>query len=86
MKVKVELEKIKKRNFIFLLLAGIINAFGVMFFLYPVKLYDSGISGLSMFFDRITPAYLTMSIFLIAINIPIFIIDNSIMCRVISYY
>ena len=73
MKVKVELEKIKKRNFIFLLLAGIINAFGVMIFLYPVKLYDSGISGLSMFFDRITPAYLSMSIFLIAINIPIFI-------------
>ena len=73
MKVKVELEKIKKRNFVFLLLAGIINAFGVMIFLYPVKLYDSGVSGLSMFFDRITPAYLSMSIFLIAINIPIFI-------------
>ena len=73
MKVKVELEKIKKRNFIFLLLAGIINAVGVMIFLYPVKLYDSGVSGLSMFFDRITPTYLSMSIFLIAINIPIFI-------------
>ena len=73
MKVKVELEKIKKRNFVFLLLAGIINAFGVMIFLYPVKLYDSRVSGLSMFFDRITPAYLSMSIFLIAINIPVFI-------------
>ena len=44
-----------------------------MIFLYPVKLYDSGISGLSMFMDRITPVYLSMSIFLMAINIPIFI-------------
>ena len=29
-----------------LLIASIINAFGVTVFLYPVKLYDSGITGI----------------------------------------
>ena len=70
---KKELETIKPLNFLWLFFAGVINAFGVMIFLYPLKLYDSGISGLSMFIDRITPPFLSMSIFLIAINIPIFI-------------
>ncbi|MDD7381778.1 MAG: YitT family protein, partial [Bacillales bacterium] len=60
-------------NFIFLLFAGAINAFGVTLFLFPVKLYDSGISGLSMLLDQITPIYLTLSIFLLVFNVPIFI-------------
>ena len=42
-------------------------------FLFPVKLYDSGVSGLSMLLDQITPAYLNISLFLIVINFPIFI-------------
>lgn len=75
-KLKNELEKIKPLNFIWLLFAGIINACGVMLFLYPVKLYDSGISGTSMFLDRITPAFLPMSIFLVIINVPIFIFGH----------
>lgn len=58
--------------FVFLTIAGIINAFGVTIFLFPVKLYDSGISGLSMLLDQITPASLTLSLFLIVLNIPIF--------------
>ena len=33
-------------NFIFLTVAGIVNAVGVVMFLAPVKLYDSGISGI----------------------------------------
>lgn len=63
------------RFFTFLLLtaAGAINAFGVTIFLFPVKLYDSGISGLSMLLDQVTPSYLTLSIFLLLLNIPIFI-------------
>jgi len=56
-----------------LLVAGIINAFGVTVFLYPVKLYDSGISGTSMLLAQITPPYLTLSIFLIILNIPLFL-------------
>ena len=56
-----------------LFVAGIVNAFGVTIFLYPVKLYDSGISGLSMLLDQITPDHLSLSLFLIVFNIPIFI-------------
>ena len=61
-------------NFIVLLIAGCINAFGVTVFLFPVKLYDSGVSGLSMLLDQITPARFTLSFFLLAINLPIFIL------------
>lgn len=60
-------------NFIFLTLAGAVNAFGVSMFLFPVKLYDSGISGVSMLLDQITPPTLTLSAFLLLMNIPIFI-------------
>ena len=61
------------KNFIVLFFAGIINSIGVVMFLFPVKLYDSGISGLSMLLDQITPPYLTLSLFLALINIPIFL-------------
>lgn len=53
--------------------AGIINAVGITFFLSPVKLYDSGISGTSMLLSQITPEYLTLSIFLVLLNIPLFL-------------
>ena len=72
-KYLAEIKEIKPINFIFLLAAGIINAFGITLFLFPVKLYDSGVSGLSMLLDQITPAYLNISFFLIVINFPIFI-------------
>lgn len=71
--VLTKLKSLKPLNFVFLFIAGVINAFGVMLFLFPVKLYDSGISGLSMLLDQITPPYLTISIFLLILNIPIFI-------------
>ena len=35
-------------RFVMLTIAGLINAFGVSVFLYPVNLYDSGISGTAM--------------------------------------
>jgi uncharacterized membrane-anchored protein YitT (DUF2179 family) len=56
-----------------LTLAGIINAFGITVFLTPVKLYDSGISGTSMLLSQITPDALSLSVFLIALNIPLFL-------------
>ena len=46
--LKKRLKEINPLNFLFLTLAGVINAFGVTLFLFPVKLYDSGISGTSM--------------------------------------
>ncbi|MBR1527998.1 MAG: YitT family protein [Oscillospiraceae bacterium] len=71
-KIKAETKDLNPMNFIILTIAGIINAFGVTLFLFPVKLYDSGISGLSMLLDQITPPALTLSLFLILLNIPIF--------------
>lgn len=67
------IRRIKIKNLIILTLAGIINAFGITVFLAPVKLYDSGISGTSMLLSQITPEYLTLSVFLIVLNIPLFL-------------
>lgn len=69
-----ELKEIRYVHFIVLTLAGIINAFGVSLFLFPVKLYDTGISGLSMLLDQVTPPALTLSVFLIVLNFPIFLL------------
>ncbi len=67
------LKKIKPFNFLMLTVAGIINAFGVTLFLAPVKLYDSGISGTSMLLSQITPSWMTLSVFLLILNIPLFL-------------
>ncbi len=68
-----KIKKLEPRWFLALTAAGIISALGVTMFLFPVKLYDSGISGLSMLLDQITPSYMTLSLFLLVLNIPIFI-------------
>lgn len=60
-------------HFLFLTIAGIINAFGVVMFLAPVKLFDSGISGTSMLVSQQTPAWCSLSLILILLNIPIFL-------------
>ena len=61
------------KNFIFLLFAGCINAVGVNLFLAPVKLYDSGISGTSILLSQITPPAFTLSLFLLILNVPLFL-------------
>lgn len=73
MEIKNIIKSFKITNFIFLTIAGIINAIGVTMFLAPVNLYDSGISGTSILLSQITPAYLTLSIFLIILNVPLFL-------------
>ena len=50
------------------------NAFGITLLMTPVKLYDSGISGTSTLFEQITPSYLSLSLFLLILNIPLFLI------------
>lgn len=70
---KEDLKNIKWQNFIILFIAGCVNAFGVTVFLAPVKLYDSGISGTSILLSQITPEYLSLSVFLLILNIPLFI-------------
>lgn len=73
-KLICELRTLRWQNFVLLLLAGTINAFGVTVFLAPVNLYDSGISGTSILLSQITPEYLTLSIFLVILNVPLFLI------------
>lgn len=71
-KLRAEAKEIRPLNFITLTIAGVINAFGVTLFLFPVRLYDSGISGLSMLLDQVTPSGMTLSLFLLILNVPIF--------------
>ncbi len=63
----------KASKFLMLTLAGIINAVGITFFLSPVSLYDSGISGTSMLLAQITPEYMSLSLFLLILNVPLFL-------------
>lgn len=65
------MNKFKIKNFLLLIIAGAVNAFGVTFFLAPVNLYDSGISGTSILLSQITP--FTLSIFLLLLNVPLFL-------------
>lgn len=67
------LKSLRWRNFLILTLAGCINAFGVTVFLSPVKLYDSGISGTSMLLSQVTPEGLSLSLFLLLLNVPLFL-------------
>ena len=67
------LKQLHMKNFLMLTLAGAINAFGIVFFLYPVQLYDSGISGTSMLIAQITPPFLPLSLFLAVLNVPLFL-------------
>jgi len=69
----MDLRYLRWQNFAALLIAGLINAFGVTVFLAPVKLYDSGISGTSMFLSQITPEQFNLSLFLVVLNIPLFL-------------
>ena len=68
-----ELKKLRWQNFLFLIAAGCINAVGVTMFLAPVNLYDSGISGTSMLLWQVTPEAYTLSLFLILLNVPLFL-------------
>ncbi len=68
------IKSLKAKNLIILFFAGVINSIGVVTFLSPVNLYDSGISGTSMLLWQITPDYMNLSIFLIALNIPLFLV------------
>ncbi len=68
-----QLKGLKWQNFLVLFFAGCINAFGVTVFLAPVKLYDSGISGTSILLSQLTPEIWSLSVFLLILNIPLFL-------------
>lgn len=67
------IRQIPPLNLLLLTAAGIINAFGITLFLTPVKLYDSGVSGTAMLLSQITPHWLSLSVFLLLLNIPLFV-------------
>lgn len=71
--MKNYISKLKFKNFLFLTFSGIINAIGVTIFIAPVNLYDSGISGTSILLSQITPESCNLSIFLLLLNIPLFL-------------
>lgn len=70
-KLNLKLE-IKITNIIFLIIAGVINATGVMLFLMPAGILDGGLSGTSMLIS--TQTGLKISIFLACLNLPLFLI------------
>ena len=73
MTLKQQLGKLKWKNFLVLTIAGMVNAFGVTMFIAPVDLYDSGISGTSILLSQLTPEWLSLSLFLLVLNIPLFL-------------
>ena len=86
LKLKKNTERLSFLNFILLTLSGIINGFGITVFLMPVKLYDSGFSGTSMLLSQITPSYLSLSVFLIILNIPLFLYGLKKQGRIFTIY
>ncbi len=81
-----EEQRLHPMNFLVLLFAGVINAIGVTFFIAPVNLYDSGISGTSIFLSQITPDYMPLSLFLLLLNIPLFLFGMKRQGRVFTVY
>ena len=73
MTLKQALGKMKWKNFFFLTVAGMVNACCVTMFIAPVDLYDSGISGTSILLSQLTPEWLSLSLFLLVLNIPLFL-------------
>ncbi len=71
---------------IMLTLAGIFSAIGVKVFLSPVELYDSGISGTSMLLEQITPSFLSLSVFLLVLNIPLFLYGLKRQGKLFTFY
>lgn len=70
---KAQLRALRPLTFALLFAAGIINAVGVTMFLAPVQLYDSGISGTAMLLWQLTPETYTLSLFLLVLNVPLFL-------------
>lgn len=78
--------EIHLKNMILLTIAGIVNAVGVTFFIAPVDLYDSGISGTAILMSQITPEAFSLSLFLLVLNIPLFLYGLRKQGRVFTIY
>ncbi len=65
------LKELEIKKLIMMALSGLISAVGITVFLSPVHLYDSGIAGTSLLLSQLTPPYLSLSLFLIILNVPL---------------
>jgi uncharacterized membrane-anchored protein YitT (DUF2179 family) len=81
-----KLKRIEAKKILMLTLAGIVNAFGITIFLNPVKLYDSGISGTSMLLAQVTPDYISLSLCLVVLNIPLFLYGLKRQGKLFTFY
>ena len=73
---KLKFNKLKLKNIIMLTIAGIVNSIGAVLLLKQGQLIDSGASGLSMVLSHkkvLGQFGLNMAIFLLIINIPLFL-------------
>lgn len=68
------------KNFVMLTFSGIVNAVGIVLFLTPSNLFDSGFSGTSMFLSAVTG--LPLALFLLVLNLPFLfsVIGSSVRC------
>lgn len=78
--------RVRPLNLFLLFIAGIINAIGVTMFLAPVNLYDSGISGTAMLLWQITPEEFTFPLFLLVLNIPLFLFGLKKQGKLFTFY
>ncbi|MBR6881162.1 MAG: YitT family protein [Clostridiales bacterium] len=69
--IRDSIKELEVKKIFFMALAGLVSAVGITTFLAPVKLYDSGIAGTSLLLSQLTPGYLTLSLFLVILNIPL---------------
>ena len=60
-------------RFLWMALAGIVSAVGITIFLSPVHIYDSGIAGTSLLLSQITPPFMSLSLFLVILNVPLMV-------------
>ena len=68
---KNSLSDLDPKKIFFMTLAGVVSAIGITIFLSPLHLYDSGIAGTSLLLSQLTPSYLSLSLFLVVLNIPL---------------
>lgn len=65
--------RISPVNVLMLIIAGFINAVGVILFLQPFGVIDGGISGLSIFISAVAPK-VHIAILLVCFNLPLFLL------------
>ncbi|MEG1535535.1 MAG: YitT family protein [Clostridia bacterium] len=70
-KLRKIFEGVEPINFVFLIIAGFINAVGVNLFLTPVSIYDGGFSGTSILLYQVS--HLNIALWLVILNFPFFI-------------